>query len=108
MANRHGMIAGATGTGKTVSLKVLAESFSDAGVPVFLADIKGDLGSLAQEGVDEEHVTARVASMNLAADGYAYRKYPVSFWDVYGEKGMPLRTTVSEGCLGSMNCRQIS
>ena len=74
MANRHGMIAGATGTGKTVSLKVLAESFSDAGVPVFLADIKGDLGSLAQEGVDEEHVTARVASMNLAADGYAYRK----------------------------------
>ncbi|MBR1900525.1 MAG: DUF853 family protein [Lachnospiraceae bacterium] len=96
MANRHGMIAGATGTGKTVSLKVLAESFSDAGVPVFLADIKGDLGSLAQEGVDESHVTERVNSMNLLADGYAYRKYPVSFWDVYGEKGMPLRTTVSE------------
>ncbi len=96
MANRHGMIAGATGTGKTVSLKVLAESFADAGVPVFLADIKGDLGSLAQEGVDESHVVERVNSMNLAADGYAYRKYPVSFWDVYGEKGMPLRTTVSE------------
>ncbi len=96
MANRHGMIAGATGTGKTVSLKVLAESFSDAGVPVFLADIKGDLGSLAQMGCDEEHVTERVASMNLAADGFAYSKYPVSFWDVYGEKGMPLRTTVSE------------
>lgn len=96
MANRHGMIAGATGTGKTVSLKVLAESFSDAGVPVFLADIKGDLGSLAQEGEDEEHVTERVQSMNLAADGYAYKKYPVMFWDVYGQMGMPLRTTVSE------------
>lgn len=96
MANRHGMIAGATGTGKTVSLKVLAESFSDAGVPVFLADIKGDLGSLAQEGEDEEHVTERVQSMNLEADGYAYRKYPVMFWDVYGQMGMPLRTTVSE------------
>lgn len=96
MANRHGMIAGATGTGKTVSLKVLAESFSDAGVPVFLADIKGDLGSLAQMGCDEEHVTERVSSMNLAADGFAYSKYPVSFWDVYGEKGMPLRTTISE------------
>ena len=96
MANRHGMIAGATGTGKTVSLKVLAESFSDAGVPVFLADIKGDLGSLAQMGVDEPHVTERVNAMNLAADGYTYSKYPVCFWDVYGEKGMPLRTTVSE------------
>ena len=96
MANRHGMIAGATGTGKTVSLKVLAESFSDAGVPVFLADIKGDLGSLAQEGCDEPHVTERVNSMNLLADGYAYTKYPVSFWDVYAEKGMPLRTTISE------------
>ena len=96
MANRHGMIAGATGTGKTVSLKVLAESFSDLGVPVFLADIKGDLGSLAQTGCDEPHVTERIQSMNLAQDGFAYSKYPVSFWDVYGEKGMPLRTTISE------------
>ena len=96
MANRHGMIAGATGTGKTVSLKVLAESFSDAGVPVFLADVKGDLGSLAQMGCDEIHVTERIQSMNLAQDGFAYSKYPVSFWDVYGEKGMPLRTTISE------------
>ena len=96
MANRHGMIAGATGTGKTVSLKVLAESFSDAGVPVFLADIKGDLGSLSQMGCDEQQVTERVSSMNLTADGFAYSQYPVSFWDVYGEKGMPLRTTISE------------
>ena len=96
MANRHGMIAGATGTGKTVSLKVLAESFSDAGVPVFLADVKGDLGSLAQMGCDEIHVTERIQSLNLAQDGFTYSKYPVSFWDVYGEKGMPLRTTISE------------
>lgn len=96
MANRHGLISGATGTGKTVSLKVLAESFSDAGVPVFLADIKGDLASIAQMGADEKHVTERVASMNLAADGFAFRKYPTLFWDLYGEKGMPLRTTISE------------
>ncbi len=96
MANRHGMIAGATGTGKTVSLKVLAESFSDAGVPVFLADVKGDLGSLAQMGMDEVHVTERVQSMGLMEEGFSYSSYPVCFWDVYGEKGMPLRTTVSE------------
>ncbi len=96
MANRHGLISGATGTGKTVSLKVLAESFSDAGVPVFLADIKGDLGSIAQVGADEKHVTERVTSMKLDADGFQYRKYPTAFWDVYGEKGMPLRTTISE------------
>lgn len=96
MANRHGLISGATGTGKTVSLKVLAESFSDAGVPVFLADIKGDLASVAQMGADEKHVTQRVASMDLAADGFSYRKYPAAFWDLYGEKGMPLRTTISE------------
>ncbi len=96
MANRHGMIAGATGTGKTVSLKVLAESFSDAGVPVFLADIKGDLGSLAEIGREDENVRERVTSMQLDADGYCFRKYPVMFWDVYGEMGMPLRTTISE------------
>lgn len=96
MANRHGLISGATGTGKTVSLKVLAESFSDAGVPVFLADIKGDLASLAQMGADEKHVTERVSSMNLQADGFAYRSYPVYFWDLYGEMGMPLRAAVSE------------
>ena len=96
MANRHGLISGATGTGKAVSLKVLAESFSDAGVPVFLADIKGDLASLAQMGADEKHVTERVSSMNLQADGFAYRSYPVYFWDLYGEMGMPLRAAVSE------------
>lgn len=96
MANRHGMIAGATGTGKTVSLKVLAESFSDAGVPVFLADIKGDLGSIAQMGQPGGEVTGRVQEMGLEAEGFEYRSYPAAFWDVYGEKGMPLRTTVTE------------
>ncbi len=80
MANRHGMIAGATGTGKTTTVKVLAESFSDAGVPVFLADVKGDLAGICKKG---EGSTAN-------ADN------PVNFWDVYGEKGMPLRTTITE------------
>lgn len=92
MANRHGMIAGATGTGKTVSLKVLAESFSSLGVPVFLADIKGDLASLVRKG--EEN--ARATEMGLPAMGFEYKGYPVNIWDVYGENGMPLRTTISE------------
>ena len=96
MANRHGMIAGATGTGKTVSLKVLAESFSDAGVPVFLADIKGDLCSLAETGRESDSLNERIATLQLDQDGYSFRKYPVMFWDVYGEMGMPLRTTISE------------
>lgn len=96
MVNRHGLISGATGSGKTVSLKVLAESFSDAGIPVFLADIKGDLASVAREGGDQDSVTDRVSSMGLEADGFAYRSYPAAFWDLYGEKGMPLRTTISE------------
>ena len=92
MANRHGMIAGATGTGKTVSFKVLAESFSSLGVPVFLADIKGDLASLVRKG--EEN--ARATEMGLPAMGFEYKGYPVNIWDVYGENGMPLRTTISE------------
>lgn len=96
MANRHGLIAGATGTGKTVSLRVMAESFSDMGVPVFLADMKGDLASIALEGQDNENIRSRVESMDLLKDGYEFKSYPVNFWDVYGEKGMPLRTTVSE------------
>ena len=96
MANRHGMIAGATGTGKTVTLKVLAESFSEMGVPVFLADVKGDLAGMSQPGVDSEDMQARIARFGLAEDGFSYRPYPVNYWDVYGEKGMPLRTTISE------------
>jgi DNA helicase HerA-like ATPase len=96
MANRHGLIAGATGTGKTVTLKVLAEAFSKMGVPVFLADVKGDLAPMCKKGTDNENVTSRVESMGLAREGFEYSAFPVNFWDVYGEGGMPLRTTVSE------------
>ena len=96
MANRHGMIAGATGTGKTVTLKVMAESFSDMGVPVFLADVKGDLAPLCKLGVDNENVVNRVESMGLKEDGFTYKAFPVNIWDVYGENGIPLRTTISE------------
>lgn len=96
MANRHGFIAGATGTGKTVTLKVLAESFSNLGVPVFLADVKGDIAPMCLAGTDNENVTSRVESMGLKDAGFEYQSYPVNFWDVYGEKGIPLRTTISE------------
>ncbi|MCR5277815.1 MAG: DUF853 domain-containing protein [Lachnospiraceae bacterium] len=96
MANRHGMIAGATGTGKTVTLKVMAESFSSIGVPVFLADVKGDIAPMCQAGTDNPNVSERVSSMGLDAAGFDYHAFPVNFWDVYGEKGMPLRTTISE------------
>lgn len=96
MANRHGLIAGATGTGKTTTLKVIAESFSEMGVPVFLADVKGDLASLAKAGSDNEKVTERLSSMGLLESGFEYKAYPVNIWDVYQEKGIPLRTTISE------------
>lgn len=96
MANRHGLIAGATGTGKTVTLRVLAESFSDCGVPVFLADVKGDLAAMTRAGEENGSVGERVSQMGLKEEGFAFRKYPVNFWDVYGEKGIPLRTTISE------------
>ena len=96
MANRHGLIAGATGTGKTITLKVLAESFSDAGVPVFLADVKGDLAGTCRPGADSEDMQKRIAKFGLAEAGFSYHAYPVCFWDIFGEKGLPLRTTVSE------------
>jgi len=96
MANRHGMICGATGTGKTVTLKVMAESFSDMGVPVFLADIKGDLAAMCVKGTENENVTKRVEKMGLKDLGYDFKEYPSTYWDVYGKAGMPLRTTVSE------------
>ena len=96
MANRHGLIAGATGTGKTVTLKVLAESFSDMGVPVFLADVKGDLSGMVCEGHDSEDMQKRIQKFGLDQAGFKYQKYPATFWDVFGEKGIPLRTTVSE------------
>lgn len=94
MANRHGLIAGATGTGKTVTLKVLAESFSDRGVPVFLADIKGDLAGLAAPGINSPKLQERITRLGM--DNFSYKAYPVRFWDLFGEGGHPVRTTVSE------------
>lgn len=96
MANRHGLIAGATGTGKTVTLKVLAESFSDAGVPVFFADVKGDLSGCCAGGVMNDKIASRLAGLGIGEEEFALKKYPVNFWDVYGEEGMPLRTTITE------------
>jgi len=97
-ANRHGLIAGATGTGKTVSLQRLAEGFSAAGVPVFMADVKGDLAGMAMAGSPmsptHEPFTKRAAEIGLT--DYSYADNPVIFWDLYGEKGHPIRTTVSE------------
>lgn len=96
MANRHGLIAGATGTGKTVTLKVLAESFSDIGVPVFLADVKGDLAGMCNAGINTEDMQNRINKFGLAGSGFSYKAYPTTFWDLYGVKGLPLRTTISE------------
>lgn len=93
-ANRHGLIAGATGTGKTVTLQVLAEGFSDLGIPVFLADIKGDLAGLAMPGAGATKIAERATA--LGVDGYQPRAYPVVFWDVFGEQGHPVRATISD------------
>ncbi|NOT14715.1 MAG: DUF853 domain-containing protein [Methylotenera sp.] len=94
MANRHGLIAGATGTGKTVTLQSLAEQFSRIGVPVFMADVKGDLAGMSQAGGANPKVEARVAQLKL--EGFTYGACPVAFWDVFGQKGHPVRTTVAE------------
>ncbi|TCJ98875.1 hypothetical protein EV694_1305 [Volucribacter psittacicida] len=95
MANRHGLIAGATGTGKTVSLRKMAEAFSDNGVPVFLVDVKGDLSGLVQKGELKGKIAERIEQFQLGGENYL-SGYPVSFWDVFGETGIPLRTTISE------------
>jgi hypothetical protein len=92
--NRHGLVAGATGTGKSVSLMVLAEGFSRMGVPVFLADVKGDIAGLAVPGTTSEKVAARVAQVGV--EGYVSEGNPVVFWDLHGQLGHPVRTTVSE------------
>jgi DNA helicase HerA-like ATPase len=94
MANRHGLIAGATGTGKTVTLQVLAENFSALGVPVFMADIKGDLTGISQAGGQNPKVAARIQELKL--DAYEFRGCPVTLWDVFGEEGHPIRATVLE------------
>lgn len=92
--NRHGLVAGATGTGKSVSLMVLAEGFSRMGVPVFMADVKGDVSGLAVAGVSNEKIQARVQQIGIP--DYVNEACPVTFWDLYGVKGHPVRTTVSE------------
>jgi uncharacterized protein len=94
LANRHGLIAGATGTGKTTTLKVLAEQFSTLGVPVFLADIKGDVTGICQAGTPDDFITARAALLNI--DLPVFEGMPTQFWDLFGKKGEPIRTTVSE------------
>ena len=94
MANRHGLISGATGTGKSVTLKVMAESFSDMGVPVFLADIKGDMSGLCLTGVDSPKMQERIAKFPI--QGWSYKAYPTAFFDVFGKAGHPIRVTVSE------------
>lgn len=92
-ANRHGVVAGATGTGKTVTLQIMAQGFSDAGVPVFCADVKGDLSGISQIGTPNEKLVARATEMGLTLTP---RAAPTVFWDLYGQKGHPIRTTVSE------------
>ncbi len=94
MANRHGLIAGATGTGKTVTLQTLAERFSQAGVPVFMADVKGDLSGLAAAGQPHAKIDQRVR--DIALTDYQFRAQPAVFWDLYGDKGHPIRATISD------------
>ncbi|MCR9120673.1 MAG: DUF853 domain-containing protein [Phyllobacteriaceae bacterium] len=93
-ANRHGLITGATGTGKTVTLQILAEGFSNAGVPVFCADVKGDLSGIAAMGEAKDFLLNRAETIGL--DPYEFQEFPVIFWDLFGEKGHPIRTTISE------------
>jgi len=93
-ANRHGLITGASGSGKTVTLKVLAESFADANVPVFLVDIKGDLAATSMTGINNDNISKRVEKLNL--ENFELKNYSTIFWDVYGKYGHPIRTTVTK------------
>ena len=92
--NRHGLISGATGTGKTVTLKVLTEGLSDAGVPTILADVKGDLANISKPGEMNNKLNSRLEELGIS--NFDFKNYPVNIWDIYGEKGIPLRVTVSE------------
>lgn len=96
MANRHGLITGATGTGKTVTLQTLAETFSQMGVPVFAADVKGDLSGVAAAGGASQSVLKRVQTYGLTDRGFAFQAFPVQFWDVFGAEGAPIRATVAD------------
>ena len=97
-ANRHGLIAGATGTGKTVTLQGIVEGFSAAGVPTFVADVKGDLSGLAMAGspTSKVHPIFAQRATDVGMSGWAYHDVPVQFWDLFGDQGHPIRTTVSE------------
>ena len=94
MANRHGLVAGATGTGKTVTIHSMAERFSEIGVPVFMADVKGDLAGISQPGGGNKKVEERIAQLGLT--DFSYKAFPVIFWDIFGEQGHPIRSTISE------------
>ena len=94
MANRHGLVAGATGTGKTVTLQVLAENFSKIGVPVILSDVKGDLSGISKPGKEYPKITKRINTIGIS--DFNFNESPVTFWDVFGEQGHPIRTTISE------------
>ena len=93
-ANRHGLIAGSTGTGKTVTMQILAEGFSAEGVPVFLADVKGDLSGMSMPGKPHPKIDERVSAIGI--DDFGFRGCPVTFWDVFGTQGIPVRATISE------------
>lgn len=95
MCNRHGLIAGGTGSGKTITLKVMAESFSKIGVPCFLADVKGDLAGMCEEGVDNDDMKKRIESFGLSKYGFKYQKFPTQFFDIERKAGLPVRTTIS-------------
>ena len=95
MSNRHGLIAGASGTGKTITMKAMAEAFSDAGVPVFLCDVKGDVSGIATAGVASESMDKRIDKFGIR-DSFSYKAYPVCFWDIYQEGGHPVRATISD------------
>ena len=94
MANRHGLITGATGTGKTVTLQVLAEHFSSIGTPVFMADVKGDLSGISKAGVESPKMLERIKKLGL--ENFSFNGFPVQFWDVFGKQGHPVRTTITE------------
>ena len=94
MANRHGLITGATGSGKTITLKVMAESFSEMGVPVFLSDIKGDLAGTCIPGTASEKLSARLEKLGVT--DFKYKGFPVVFWDVFGKEGHPVRAAIQD------------